>query len=86
MASVAEVSTAFAAANGTIEEAQQAIHNAIALQETAAALAAAVAEGSGYEAAHAGLAALTEAATHLRDALTADEHAREQFQAYVGRL
>lgn len=86
VASVAEVSAAFAAANGKIEEAQQAIHNAIHAQEEAAQLAAGAADGSGYEAVHVGLAALTDARVHLEDAIAADENAREQFQTYVARL
>lgn len=86
MASVAEVAAAFAAANGLIEEAQQAIHNAIMLQQQAAQMAANVVQGAGYEAAHAGLAALTQAETHLNDALQSDQAAVEQFQAYVARM
>jgi hypothetical protein len=86
MASVAEVSAAFAAANGKIEEAQQAIHGALVMQEEASQMAAAAADGSGFEAVHVALAALTDSAVHLQDALAANENAREQFQTYIGSL
>lgn len=86
MASIAEVQAAMAAANGLIEEAQQALHAAQEKAQAAAATANAVLEGSGHEAAHAGLAYLTDAEVKITETIQVYEAAKDQFGTYTPGL
>lgn len=86
MASIAEVQAAMGAANGLIEEAQQALYAALEKAREAASMAAGVLEGSGHEAAHAGLAHLTDAEVKITEIIQVYEAAKGEFSTYVPGL
>lgn len=84
--SIADVQAAMGAANGLIEEAQQALYAAKEKAEQAAQLAANVLEGSSHEAAHAGLAYLTDAEVKIMETIQVYEAAKNEFGTYVPGL
>jgi hypothetical protein len=84
--SISEVRAAMAAANALIEEAQQALYSAQQLAQDAANMANSVLEGSGHEAAHAGLAHLTDAEVKITETIQVYEAAKGEFGTYVPGL
>jgi hypothetical protein len=84
--SISEVQAAMAAANALIEEAQQTLYAAQQLAQQAAQMAASVLEGSGHEAAHAGLAHLTDAEVKITETIQVYEAAKSEFGTYVPGL
>jgi hypothetical protein len=84
--SIADVQAAMSAANGLIEEAQQALYAALEKAREAAGLAGSVLEGSGHEAARAGLARLTDAEAKITETIQVYEAAKGEFGTYVPGL
>lgn len=84
--SISEVQAAMAAANALIEEAQQMLYAVQELAENAAGMASSVLEGSGHEAAHAGLAHLTDGAVKVTETIQVYEAAKAEFGTYVPGL
>jgi hypothetical protein len=85
-ASIAGIRAAMANVNGQIEEAQGVLHDASERLKTAAQMAGSVIEGSDHQAAHAGLAHLTEVVARCSEAIQTLEAAKEEFGTYAGMI